>query len=130
MASARSDGDHRPPAARQIRVRPEERSLGCNLGLYSMTFNNDVDRDMASAGVQGIPSRGGSQGDALGFLNVRSEHPRHGDLTRSGRAVNDAIVRSLAGDRRGRPLFLKMVYHGPKFMEEMVSYDPRSSSAF
>ena len=25
---------------------------------------------------------------------------------------------------KGRPLFLKMVYHGPKAMEELVHYDP------
>jgi hypothetical protein len=25
---------------------------------------------------------------------------------------------------KGRPLFLKMVYHGPKTMEELVHYDP------
>ncbi|MFZ2643439.1 MAG: hypothetical protein WA117_20780, partial [Verrucomicrobiia bacterium] len=35
------------------------------------------------------------------------------------------IVRSLAGvTERGRPLFLKMVYHGPKFTEELAAYDP------
>src|SRR5205807_5529361 len=39
--------------------------------------------------------------------------------------VNDAIVRTLAGvTSSGRPLFLKMVYHGPKALEELVRYDP------
>src|SRR6202008_3231687 len=39
--------------------------------------------------------------------------------------INDAIVRTLGGvTSKGRPLFLKIVYHGPKYMEEMVHYDP------
>ncbi|MGE3798749.1 MAG: hypothetical protein AB7G88_13025, partial [Thermomicrobiales bacterium] len=38
---------------------------------------------------------------------------------------NDAIVRTLGGvTSKGRPLFLKMVSHGPKAMEELVHYDP------
>src|SRR5207253_11091861 len=40
--------------------------------------------------------------------------------------INDAVVRTLGGvTAKGRPLFLKMVYHGPKAMEELVHYDPR-----
>src|SRR5205823_5807142 len=39
--------------------------------------------------------------------------------------INDAIVRTLGGvTAAGRPLFLKMVYHCPKAMEELVHYDP------
>jgi len=39
--------------------------------------------------------------------------------------INDAIVRTLARvTAKGRPIFLKMVYHGPKAMEELVRYDP------
>ncbi len=39
--------------------------------------------------------------------------------------INDVIVRTLGGvTTAGRPVFLKMVYHGPKAMEELVHYDP------
>src|SRR5205807_8714760 len=39
--------------------------------------------------------------------------------------INDVIVRTVGGvTSKGRPLFLKMVYHGPKAMEELVHYDP------
>ena len=39
--------------------------------------------------------------------------------------INDMIARMLAGVApAGRPLFLKMVYHGPKAMEELVRFDP------
>jgi hypothetical protein len=39
--------------------------------------------------------------------------------------INDLIARTLAGvATAGRPIFLKMVYHGPQAMEELVTYDP------
>ena len=39
--------------------------------------------------------------------------------------INDMITRMLAGVApAGRPLFLKIVYHGPKAMEELVRFDP------
>ncbi|NLP09000.1 hypothetical protein GX408_01250 [bacterium] len=42
-----------------------------------------------------------------------------------GQFINDHIVRDLAGvTKAGRPLFLKVVYQGPKFMEQLASYDP------
>src|SRR5207249_10564784 len=42
-----------------------------------------------------------------------------------GRLVDDLIVRTLAGvPACGRPLFLEIAYHGPRAMEELVSYDP------
>src|SRR5205085_7435815 len=42
-----------------------------------------------------------------------------------GRFINDLIVRTLAGvPSSGRPVFLKIAYHGPRAMEELVAYDP------
>jgi hypothetical protein len=42
-----------------------------------------------------------------------------------GEFVNDSILRTLAGvPESGRPIFLKIVYHGPKAMEELAQYDP------
>jgi hypothetical protein len=42
-----------------------------------------------------------------------------------GGFINDLIARTLAGvPQAGRPVFLKIVYHGPKAMEELVRYDP------
>ena len=109
-----------------IDCRPDERHLGANLGLYSVTFNNDpvLDRQTLEA-----------------YKEFRIEAERKGfrhflevfDPNRAGAVepdriaefVNDAIVRTLGGvTSAGRPLFLKMVYHGPKAMEELVHYDP------
>jgi hypothetical protein len=39
--------------------------------------------------------------------------------------MNDWIARTLAGiPSAGRPIFLKVAYHGARAMEEMVAYDP------
>ena len=42
-----------------------------------------------------------------------------------GEFINDNILRTLAGvPESGRPIFLKIVYHGPRLMEELAQYDP------
>lgn len=105
---------------------PEERSLGANLGLYSVTFNNDLKRDKETLEK---------------FHEFRVEAERKGfryflevfDPNLPGSVApdvlpgynNDMIARMLAGVAGpGRPQFLKIVYHGPKALEELVSYDP------
>jgi len=105
---------------------PEERHVGCNLGLYSITFNNDLERDLASLeAFKQFRIEAESKGFRY-FLEVFDPNiPETVPPERVGAFVNDAIVRSLAGvTERGRPLFLKMVYHGSKALEEMVQYDP------
>ncbi|MGE3819282.1 MAG: hypothetical protein AB7I30_07585 [Isosphaeraceae bacterium] len=105
---------------------PQERTLGANLGLYSVTFNNDLKRDL----------------DTLErFHQFREEAERKGfryflevfDPNVPGVVapevlpsfINDMVARMLAGVApAGRPLFLKMVYHGPKAIEELFRYDP------
>ena len=43
-----------------------------------------------------------------------------------GEFINDQILRNLAAvTEAGRPQFLKIVYHGPKLMEELCQYDPK-----
>lgn len=47
----------------KVSCKPEERALGANLGLYSITFTNDAERDRSqSGGLQGIPIGGRSKG--------------------------------------------------------------------
>jgi len=103
-----------------------ERQRGVNLGLYSLTFNNDPHDDRARLEEY---KRFRLEAEAKGFrhfLEVFDPHPadRVAPEHMPG-FVNDAIARSLAGvTGRGRPVFLKIVYHGPKAMEELVAYDP------
>ena len=105
----------------------DERSHGANLGLYSVTFNNSLEHDLATLER---------------FHEFREEAERKGfryflevfDPNIAGAIApellpaytNDMITRMLAGiGPTGRPLFLKMVYHGPKAMEELVRFDPQ-----
>ncbi|HMO35406.1 MAG TPA: hypothetical protein PKA06_05130 [Gemmatales bacterium] len=105
---------------------PAERLRGVNLGLYSLTFNNNAADDRARLEEY---KRFRLEAEAKGFrhfLEVFDPHPS-GSVPAEQVAsfVNDAIARTLAGvTGRGRPIFLKIVYHGPKAMEELVRYDP------
>ena len=104
---------------------PEERMLGANLGLYSVTFNNDaqLDRQTLEAYRQFR-----LEAEAKGFrhfLEVFSPNaPGEHAPADVARFVNDHIVRALAGvPESGRPIFLKIPYFGPQAMEELSRYD-------
>ena len=97
-----------------------------DLGLYSITFSNDLDSDLAS-----LESFHAFLDDLSGsgmryFLEIFNPQIDIGisenDLPGY---VNDCIVRCLAGlTREDQPHFLKMPYNGPKAMEEICEYDP------
>jgi len=106
--------------------RPEERPLGANLGLYSITFNNDtvLDREALEEYKQFR-----LEAERKGFRHfLEIFDPNRPEAVAPDMLpgfINDAIVRTLGGvTAAGRPLFLKMVYHGPRAMEELVHYDP------
>src|SRR5262249_45242934 len=105
---------------------PDERRRGANLGLYSITFQNDsvIDREALERYKEFRieAERKGFRHFLEVFDPNRPESVEPGKLPEF---INDAIVRTLAGvTAQGRPLFLKMVYHGPKAMEDLVHYDP------
>jgi hypothetical protein len=109
----------------KLECSPEERRLGADLGLYSVTLNNDVDLDLRTLEAYKAFRLEAEAKGFRHFLEVfdpnACDHPP-ADL---GRFANDHIVRTLAGvTSRGRPLFLKIVYHGPAAMEALASYDP------
>jgi hypothetical protein len=99
---------------------------GANLGLYSVTFVNDLEQDRATLLAYKSFREEAERKKFRYFLevfdpNVDSGIPRE----HLGEFINDHILRSLAGvTDAGRPLFLKIVYHGPKAMEELAQYDP------
>ena len=104
-----------------------QRQLGANLGLYSITFNNDVELDRAAVEAYREFRVEAERKGFRHFLEIFDPNapvnPVPPELL--GGFINDMIVRTLAGvPDAGRPLFLKMVYHGPKFMEELARYDP------
>ncbi len=110
----------------KLECAPHERGLGANLGLYSITFNNNLERDVATLQAFRQFRLEAEAKKFRYFLEVFDPNVAGAVAPeRLGEFVNDAIVRSLAGvTEAGRPLFLKIVYHGPKAMEELAHYDP------
>lgn len=106
--------------------RPEERTLGADLGLYSITFQNDAVLDRQALEEYKNFRLEAERKGFRHFLEVFDPNvPGSVAPEKIAEFINDAIVRTLAGvTSRGRPLFLKVVYHGPKAMEELVNYDP------
>ncbi|HYO09718.1 MAG TPA: hypothetical protein VER17_12160 [Tepidisphaeraceae bacterium] len=110
------------------RVDPSEyqRQLGANLGLYSITPNNDLDADYQTlAAYKAFRLEAEAKGFRH-FLEVFDPNACGGACPHDlGRFINDWIVRTLAGvPSAGRPIFLKIAYHGPGAMEALVTYDP------
>jgi hypothetical protein len=98
----------------------------CDLVLYSMTFNNDVERDLATLGAYRAFR---AEAAALGvrhFLEVFNPNaPADLAAGQVGAFVNDSIVRALAGVTSGhRPLFLKIAYNGGAALAELAGHDP------
>lgn len=104
----------------------EDRILGANLGLYSVTFNNDRDRDLETLKAYKEFRIEAEKKGFRHFLEVFDPNvPGAVNPEEIGAFVNDHIARTLGGvTRAGMPLFLKMVYHGPKAMEELANYNP------
>ncbi len=105
---------------------PEERTLGADLGLYSVTFNNDLAVDYATLERFHQFREEAERKRFRYFLEVFDPNmPGVIDPAVLPSYINDMIARMLAGVApAGRPTFLKVVYHGPKAMEELVRYDP------
>jgi hypothetical protein len=99
---------------------------GANLGLYSVTFVNDLEADRATLQAFKEFRLEAEQKQFRYFLEVFDPNVASGiPPEKLGEFINDNILRSLAGvTEAGRPLFLKIVYHGPRLMEELAQYDP------
>jgi len=98
----------------------------CDLVLYSMTFNNDVDYDLATLEAYKAFRQEAAALGVRHFLEVFNPN-MPADLAREqvGAFVNDSIIRALAGiTQEQRPLFLKVAYNGPDALTELAEYDP------
>jgi hypothetical protein len=106
--------------------RPLDRVPGANLGLYSVTFVNHLDRDRESLLWYKEFREEAERKGFRHFLEVFDPNVESGiGPEKIGEFINDSILRALAGvPEPGRPLFLKIVYHGPRAMEELAQYDP------
>jgi hypothetical protein len=106
--------------------RPEERTLGVDLGLYSVTFNNDLGLDHETLSAYKTFRVEAAAKGFRHFLEVFDPNAMQNAVPDLARFINDMITRTLAGVAgRERPIFLKIAYHGPAAMEQLVSYDSR-----
>jgi hypothetical protein len=100
---------------------------GANLGLYSMTFVNQLEQDRETLTAFKEFREEAERKKFRYFLEVFDPNVASGiPPEKLGEFINDNIIRSLAGvPGPGRPLFLKIVYHGPRALEELAQYDPK-----
>ena len=97
-----------------------------DLGLYSVTFNNDLEADLHSLECFKAFRTEATRKGFKYFLEVFN--PNIADCgiepEQIPHFVNDQIARMLAGiPRASRPEFLKIAYNGPETMEALVGYD-------
>lgn len=107
-------------------AKPGDKVTGTDLGLYSVTFNNDIDSDIASLEAFQAFREDAARCGFKYFFEVFNPNVECG-ISAEIRPfyVNDCIMRCLAGvTRADRPQFLKMPYNGPKALDELASYDP------
>lgn len=110
----------------KVDCQPAERSLGANLGLYSMTLNNRVSLDRDTLERYKEFRIEAERKGFRHFLEVFDPNmPGAVNPEQLGHFINDHIARTLAGvPSSGRPVFLKIVYHGPRAMEALARYAP------
>ncbi|MCX8155552.1 MAG: hypothetical protein N3J91_03705 [Verrucomicrobiae bacterium] len=99
---------------------------GANLGLYSLTFVNQLEQDRETLMCFKAFREEAERKKFRYFLEVFDPNVPSGiPPEKLGEFINDQILRTLAGvTEAGRPLFLKIVYHGPRALEELAQYDP------
>jgi hypothetical protein len=98
----------------------------CDLGLYSVTLNNDLDADHATLEAYRVFREEAGKHRFRHFLEIFNPNAPQGLAPEAIPAfVNDSIVRLLAAvSAAERPIFLKMVFNGRRAMEELATHDP------
>jgi len=110
----------------RLGVAPGTPASLTDLGLYSMTFMNDAAIDAAAGEAYRAFRRDAESWGFRHFLEVFNPNVGMDRLSAEeiGQFVNDNIVRVIAAvPDAQRPQFLKIVYNGPRALEELVAYD-------
>jgi hypothetical protein len=96
-----------------------------DLGLYSVTFNNDLSADYAHLEAYNQFREDAVKHKFRHFLEVFNPNaPKNLTPKDMPFFVNDNILRCVAGmTKADRPLFLKIPFNGRRAMEELASYD-------
>lgn len=97
-----------------------------DLGLYSITFSNDIDRDLLTLEAYAAFRDEASDLGMRHFLEVFNPSFDIGlALSDLAQFIGDSIIRTLAGTVADeQPLFLKLVYNGRAGIEAIAGYDP------
>ena len=118
--TGRVDGSHADPGR------------GANLGLFSLTLNDDATLDRAMLEAYKTFRIEAEQAGFRHFLEVffpnafdRVPGRPAGEKPKNvSRFLADHVARCLAGvPRAGRPIFLKIPYLGPEVTEQLAAYD-------
>lgn len=113
--------------ARPFRTARLDRARAvADLGLYAVTFYNDLDRDVAALEAYARFRDEATAVEMRHFLEVFNPQMEVATGDADFAAYNnDCIVRCLAGvSRHDRPVFLKAAYNGQRATEEIASHDP------
>lgn len=96
------------------------------LGLYSMTFSNDLKADKASLEAYCRFRIATREAGVKHFLEIFNPGFDIGISAKDlGHYINDMIIKALAGvTSSDAPEFLKIQFNGAKAMQELASYDP------
>ena len=96
------------------------------LGLYSVTFSNEITRDLATLEAYSDFRDEAAERGLRHFLEVFNPAFDIGVAADAmGHFIGDTIIRILAGVVAAeQPVFLKIVYNGRRAMEELTAYDP------
>ncbi len=98
----------------------------CNLGLYSITFSNDLQADKASLEAFRHFRLACRESGLQYFLEVFNPGIDIGISEKDmGHYINDMIIKAVAGvTRQDAPQFLKIQFNGADAMHELTQYDP------
>ncbi len=116
------------PAAPFRSARLDRARALADLGLYAITFYNDLDQDRATLDAYARFRDEATSAGMRHFLEVFNPlfPVATGDVDFAD-YNNDCIIRCLAAvSRLDRPIFLKASYNGPRATEDIASYDPEN----
>lgn len=98
----------------------------CKLGLYSMTFSNDLQSDKASLQAYRDFRLACRESGFKHFLEVFNPGIEIGIAAKDmGHYINDMIIKAVAGvTSSDAPQFLKIQFNGASAMQQLSAYDP------
>lgn len=125
---ARGASYPKSPARNFRSARIDRARSVADLGLYAVTFYNDLDQDIQTLAEYASFRDEATAGGMRHFLEVfNPQFPVATSTDDFASYNNDVIARALAGvSRLDRPLFLKATYNGPASTEEIAGFDPEN----